>query len=132
MESGESLCDPFEVGSAVNDLAFHEKYPLLVAACKDGKLRLWEIPSGKGRSASEFATLAETMAGLYLNEDGVPKVGAIYQYDQMRARFLKRYKEQVRERENNPNYRADEYHRLAYEIFNFAPIKEPDWILKDD
>ncbi|MDF1739794.1 MAG: protein kinase [Verrucomicrobiales bacterium] len=132
METGESLCDPLEVGVVVNDLAFHEKYPLLVAACEDGTLRLWEIPSGKGRCASEFATLAETMAGLFLTEDGVPKVGAVYQYDQMKSRFRERYEAQIRERAKTPDYRPDEYHRLAYEILDFPPIEEPDWILKDD
>lgn len=132
METGETLCDPLEVGVAVNDLAFHAKYPLLVAACEDGSIRLWEIPSGKGRCASEFATLAETMAGLFLNENGVPQVGAVYQYDQMKSRFRDRYEAQIRERAKTPDYRPDEYHRLAYEILDFPPIKEPDWMLKDD
>ncbi len=132
METGESLCDPLDAGSAVNDLAFLAKYSLLVAACADGKLRLWEIPSGQGRCSKEFATLAETMAGLYLNDDGVARVGAIYQYDQMRKRFREWYDQHSQEREVKPGFRANEYHRLAYEIFGFAPIKAPEWILRDD
>ncbi|MCB1062266.1 MAG: protein kinase [Verrucomicrobiae bacterium] len=129
--SGQPFCDPLDAGAAVLDLAFHHRLPLLAAACADGKVRIWEIPTGQARPPRILPSIAESLAGLYLGDDGRVKPGAVFYFDPKQRELRPIYEADIQRRRENPDYQPSEYHRLLYDIFRFPEIPEPAWLLPE-
>ncbi|MCB1202827.1 MAG: protein kinase [Verrucomicrobiae bacterium] len=129
VKSGQPLCDPLDTGgAAVNDLAFHHRLPLLAAACADGKVRLWEIPTGRGKPPGSFAAAAESMGCLYLADDGNLKRGAIFFEDNEIENVARIHREHLKSRAMNPEMYAGEYQRLIFDLYRLPEIPPPVWL----
>jgi WD40 repeat protein len=129
VRSGQPLGDPLDTGgAAVNDLAFHHRLPLLAAACADGKVRLWEIPTGRGRAPSLFAATAESLGSLYIADDGSIKEGAIFYHDSESANVKNIHREHQKIRAQTPEMHTGEYQRLFFDIHGLPEIPPPVWL----
>lgn len=131
--SGQPLCDTLDTGgAAVNDLAFHHRLPLLAAACEDGKVRLWEIPTGRGRAPHLLSATAESLACLYFADDGSVKRGALFYHDTEIGTVAKMHREHREARERSPDMLPGEYQRLIFDIHGLPAIEPPVWLVPDE
>ena len=112
----------------MNDLAFHSKLPLLAAGCENGKVYIWDIPTGEEDLPEYFTALAEAIGGIRIDEEGRMTPTTHFNYNEVREMMEKRLSQNPNSDAPYPRFIADEYRRFATEYFGFSKTSLLHWI----